>query len=107
MPRDPPVTSATLPASPRSMGGAPSVRTPSPQAPALFYPRPIERVGVLGAGVMGTGIACHLARAGAQVLLLDLPSQPPRGRSALSASALSRAQEASPMALLDPSSAAR
>jgi len=34
--------------------------------------REIRRVGVLGAGVMGSGIAAHLANAGIQVLLLDI-----------------------------------
>jgi 3-hydroxyacyl-CoA dehydrogenase len=32
----------------------------------------ICRVGVVGAGVMGTGIACHLASAGLDVLLVDI-----------------------------------
>jgi 3-hydroxyacyl-CoA dehydrogenase len=32
--------------------------------------RQIERVAVLGAGVMGTGIAAHLAGAGLEVVLL-------------------------------------
>src|SRR5512145_17602 len=32
----------------------------------------IERVAVLGAGVMGSGIAAHLANAGMRVLLLDV-----------------------------------
>ena len=35
-------------------------------------PRKIRRVAVLGAGVMGTGIATHLAGAGLEVLLLDI-----------------------------------
>lgn len=35
--------------------------------------RRIRKVAVMGAGVMGSGIACHLANAGLQVLLLDLP----------------------------------
>ena len=34
----------------------------------------IKRVAVLGSGVMGSAIACHLAQCGAEVLLLDLPS---------------------------------
>ncbi|MBL8604905.1 MAG: 3-hydroxyacyl-CoA dehydrogenase/enoyl-CoA hydratase family protein [Myxococcales bacterium] len=34
--------------------------------------RPIRRVAVLGAGVMGAGIAAHLANAGVEVLLLDI-----------------------------------
>ena len=33
----------------------------------------IERVAVLGAGVMGAAIAAHLANSGLSVLLLDLP----------------------------------
>ncbi len=32
----------------------------------------IERVGVIGAGVMGSGIAAHLASAGVDVLLVDI-----------------------------------
>lgn len=34
--------------------------------------RRIQHVAVLGAGVMGSGIACHLANAGFQVILLDI-----------------------------------
>ena len=34
--------------------------------------RPIRRVAVLGAGVMGAGIAAHLASASVPVLLLDI-----------------------------------
>ncbi|MEZ4440175.1 MAG: 3-hydroxyacyl-CoA dehydrogenase NAD-binding domain-containing protein [Polyangiaceae bacterium] len=34
--------------------------------------QPIRRVAVLGAGVMGSGIAAHLANAGVPVLLLDI-----------------------------------
>jgi 3-hydroxyacyl-CoA dehydrogenase len=34
--------------------------------------RNIQRVAVLGAGVMGTGIAAHLAGAGLDVMLLDI-----------------------------------
>ncbi|MEO8800543.1 MAG: 3-hydroxyacyl-CoA dehydrogenase NAD-binding domain-containing protein, partial [Polyangiaceae bacterium] len=32
----------------------------------------IRRVGVIGAGVMGAGIAAHLANAGLQAVLLDI-----------------------------------
>lgn len=34
--------------------------------------RRISKVAVLGSGVMGSGIACHFANAGLQVLLLDI-----------------------------------
>ena len=37
--------------------------------------RTIKKIAVLGSGVMGSGIACHLANAGYQVMMLDLPSQ--------------------------------
>jgi len=35
----------------------------------------INKIAVLGSGIMGSGIACHLAGCGFEVLLLDLPSQ--------------------------------
>ena len=35
----------------------------------------IKRVAVLGSGVMGSRIACHLAQTGSEVLLLDLATQ--------------------------------
>ncbi|MCB0518686.1 MAG: enoyl-CoA hydratase/isomerase family protein [Lewinellaceae bacterium] len=34
--------------------------------------RRIKKVAVLGSGIMGSGIACHLANAGLQVLMLDI-----------------------------------
>ncbi len=34
--------------------------------------QPIRRVGVIGAGVMGSGIAAHFANAGCEVVLLDI-----------------------------------
>ncbi|MEZ4948326.1 MAG: 3-hydroxyacyl-CoA dehydrogenase NAD-binding domain-containing protein [Saprospiraceae bacterium] len=34
--------------------------------------RRISKVAVLGSGVMGSGIACHLANVGLQVLMLDI-----------------------------------
>ena len=35
--------------------------------------KPVRRVAVIGAGVMGAGIAAQAANAGADVLLLDIP----------------------------------
>ena len=32
----------------------------------------IKKVAVLGSGVMGSGIACHLANVGLEVLMLDI-----------------------------------
>ena len=34
--------------------------------------RHIKHVTVLGSGVMGSGIACHLAGVGVEVLMLDM-----------------------------------
>ena len=42
----------------------------------------IKRVAVLGAGVMGSAIAAHLANSGLNVLLLDLPAQKLNGDDA-------------------------
>jgi len=52
--------------------------------------QPIRRVAVLGAGVMGAGIAAHVANAGIPVLLLDIvPPDGKGGRNAVAAAALS------------------
>src|SRR5574341_676903 len=58
----------------------------------------IERVAVLGAGVMGGGIAAHLANAGMRVLLLDVvPADAPAGdraaRNRLAAAGLENAKK--------------
>ena len=34
--------------------------------------RKISKVAVLGSGIMGSGIACHFANIGVEVLLLDI-----------------------------------
>ena len=34
--------------------------------------KPIRRAAVIGAGVMGSGIAAHFANAGVEVLLMDI-----------------------------------
>lgn len=54
--------------------------------------QPINKVAVLGAGVMGTTIAAHLANAGHSVLLLDIV--PPELTSAEAAAGLTRADPA-------------
>ena len=35
--------------------------------------KPFERIAIIGAGTMGSGIAAQIANAGNKVLLLDLP----------------------------------
>ena len=58
---------------------------------------PIQRVGVLGAGIMGTGIACHLANGGVQVVLLDIPPPDGKGdRNAFAKGALAKALKSKP-----------
>ena len=39
----------------------------------MLQKRTINKVAVLGSGIMGSRIACHFAGIGVQVLLLDLP----------------------------------
>lgn len=75
--------------------------------------KPIRRVGVLGAGVMGSGIAAHLANAGVQVVLLDIV--PPNlteaekgdraARNRFSAGGLDKALKARPAAFFHKSNA--
>ncbi len=65
---------------------------------------PIRRVGVIGAGVMGSGIAAHFANAGVQVELLDIvppnlsddEKKDPRKRSAFAEGALAKTIKAKP-----------
>ena len=73
--------------------------------------KPIRRVGVVGAGVMGSGIAAHVANAGVNVVLLDLvpPDLPeaertlPKARNRLATQGLDRALTSRPPALFHPS----
>lgn len=65
----------------------------------------IARVGVVGAGAMGTGIAALAASAGFPVVLLDVPDSP--DRNARARSAIDKALKSRPPAFMDPSAAAR
>ena len=56
----------------------------------------IERAAVLGAGVMGSGIAAQIANAGIPVLLLDVVPEGAADRNALAQGALDRMQKADP-----------
>jgi 3-hydroxyacyl-CoA dehydrogenase len=66
----------------------------------------IRKAAVLGAGTMGARIAAHLANAGLEVILLDLPS-PGAAPSAIAAAALDGLKTSRPAAFFDPSLAAR
>ena len=62
-----------------------------------------KKVAVLGAGVMGSGIAAHLAGAGIQVLLLDIvPPDGKGGRNAFAAGGKEKALKAKPAAFFTP-----
>ena len=75
--------------------------------------KPIRRVGVIGAGVMGSGIAAHLANAGVQAVLLDIV--PPNltdaekgdknARNRFAAGGLEKALKARPAAFFTPAAA--
>ena len=60
----------------------------------------IERVAVIGSGVMGGGIAAQLANAGASVLLLDVATKDGPDRSAVARGAVERLSKARPPAFM-------
>jgi len=64
----------------------------------------IQKAAVLGAGTMGSRIAAHLANAGLQVVLLDIPAEHPPHPAA---QALEGLKKAKPAAFFDPAFAAR
>ena len=66
----------------------------------------IRRVAVLGSGVMGSGIAAHMANAGLEVLLLDIaPKDPKAPRNGVAAAALAGLSKLKPAAFFHPSNA--
>lgn len=75
--------------------------------------KPIRRVGVVGSGVMGSGIAAHMANAGLEVLLLDIvprdlsdaEKDSPKARNRIAAANLKATAKAKPAAFLHPSRA--
>jgi 3-hydroxyacyl-CoA dehydrogenase len=75
--------------------------------------KPIRRTAVIGAGVMGSGIAAHFANAGLEVLLLDIvppnlseaDSKDPSKRSAFATGGLEKAVKARPAAFFHPGNA--
>ena len=65
----------------------------------------IKRLGFVGAGTMGSGIAALAASAGVPVVLLDVPADGP-DRSAVAKGALQRAAKAKPAPFMDAARAA-
>lgn len=74
---------------------------------------PIRRVGVVGSGVMGSGIAAHMANAGLEVLLLDIvprdlpdaQKNDPRARNRIAAESLEKTIKAKPALFYHPRNA--
>ena len=60
----------------------------------------IERVAVIGSGVMGGGIAAQIANAGASVLLLDVAAKDGPDRSAVARAAVERLSRSRPPAFM-------
>lgn len=60
----------------------------------------IEKVAVLGAGVMGSGIAAHVANAGIPVTLLDIVPEGAEDRNAIAAGAVAHMLKAEPAAFM-------
>ncbi len=60
----------------------------------------IQKVGVLGSGVMGAGIAAHVANAGLPVVLLDIVPEGARSRSVLAQEAIERLKKTKPSPLM-------
>ncbi|WP_010301229.1 3-hydroxyacyl-CoA dehydrogenase/enoyl-CoA hydratase family protein [Candidatus Odyssella thessalonicensis] len=58
--------------------------------------REIKKAAVIGAGVMGSGIAAHMANAGIQVLLLDLPQSGLGQKNKLAEDAIERMKKTDP-----------
>ncbi|MFN2565772.1 MAG: 3-hydroxyacyl-CoA dehydrogenase/enoyl-CoA hydratase family protein [Gemmatimonadaceae bacterium] len=71
-------------------------------------PARVRRLGIVGAGTMGSGIAALAASAGVPVVLLDVPADgnAPEGRSAPAIRGLERAKKARPAAFMDVERAA-
>jgi 3-hydroxyacyl-CoA dehydrogenase len=61
----------------------------------------IKKVAVIGAGVMGAGIAAHVANAGVPVLLLDIVPKDATNRNKLAEDAIDKLKKADPAPLMD------
>src|SRR5215469_532979 len=61
---------------------------------------PINKVAVIGAGVMGSGIAAHVANAGIPVVLLDIVPAGAKNRNALAEGAIERLLKTDPAPLM-------
>ena len=62
----------------------------------------IKKAAVLGSGVMGSGIAAHLANAGVEVLLLDIVLKDNKDRNAAAKGAIERMKKQKPAPITHP-----
>ena len=60
----------------------------------------IQKVAVIGSGVMGAGIAAHCANAGCEVLLLDIVPDGAQDRNSLSKTAIQKMHKSNPEMLM-------
>ena len=65
----------------------------------------INKVAVLGAGVMGAGIAAHITNAGIPVTLLDIVPEGAGDRNAIAAGAVQKLLKTEPAAFMHPDNA--
>jgi 3-hydroxyacyl-CoA dehydrogenase len=65
----------------------------------------IEKVAVIGAGVMGAGIAAHVANAGIPVLLLDIVPDGATDRNAIASGAVAKMLKADPAPFMSKAAA--
>ncbi|AWU96149.1 3-hydroxyacyl-CoA dehydrogenase/enoyl-CoA hydratase family protein [Azospirillum ramasamyi] len=65
----------------------------------------IERAAVIGAGVMGAGIAAHFANAGIPCVLLDIPAKEGADRSAIAKGAVAKMLKTDPAPFMHPRNA--
>src|SRR5664279_3842399 len=65
----------------------------------------LDKVAVIGAGVMGAGIAAQIANSGTRVLLLDIVRPGETDRNAVAAGAVARMLKAEPGAFMSPDAA--
>ena len=65
----------------------------------------IQKVAVIGAGVMGASIAAHITNAGIPVYLLDIVPEGASNRNAIAESAVKKLLEAEPAAFMDNANA--
>src|ERR1700741_3665738 len=65
----------------------------------------IEKAAVIGAGLMGSGIAAQIANAGVPVLLLDIVPKDATDRSAIAKGAIDKLLKADPAPLMSKAAA--